>query len=182
MTCNREPRGFLIYSHAAPTRSTRDTKLNLRETDPHGRGPFPDSAGHTPHSTPTDPYRGHLLPIPARQPRRRSNNTNQINDTEKQGQRDSNPQSGFWRPVVCQLTDAPSIPPPIGSGKSLNYSRIFVTTPEPTVRPPSRMAKRTPSSMAIGLCSSMLTRTLSPGIHISAPIKFAVPVTSVVRK
>lgn len=24
-----------------------------------------------------------------------------------QGRRDSNPQSGFWRPVVCQLTDAP---------------------------------------------------------------------------
>ncbi len=29
-------------------------------------------------------------------------------------------------------------------------SRILVTTPEPTVRPPSRMAKRRPSSMAIG--------------------------------
>ena len=34
---------------------------------------------------------------------------------------------------------------------SPNYSRIFVTTPEPTVLPPSRMAKRTFSSMAIGL-------------------------------
>ena len=31
------------------------------------------------------------------------------------------------------------------------HSRIFVTTPEPTVRPPSRMAKRRPSSHAIGV-------------------------------
>ena len=63
------------------------------------------------------------------------------------------------------------------------YSRIFVTTPEPTVLPPSRIANRTPSSMAIGFDSSTLTRALSPGMHISAPpSKFAAPVTSVVRK
>ncbi len=63
------------------------------------------------------------------------------------------------------------------------YSMILVTTPRPTVLPPSRMAKRTPSSMAIGLISSTLTRALSPGMHISAsPIRFAEPVTSVVRK
>ena len=31
------------------------------------------------------------------------------------------------------------------------YLMISVTTPAPTVRPPSRMAKRRPSSMAIGL-------------------------------
>jgi hypothetical protein len=31
------------------------------------------------------------------------------------------------------------------------YSTILVTTPEPTVRPPSRIANRTPSSIAIGL-------------------------------
>ena len=30
------------------------------------------------------------------------------------------------------------------------YLRTFVTTPAPTVRPPSRIAKRRPSSMAIG--------------------------------
>ena len=39
-------------------------------------------------------------------------------------------------------------------GRSLSrlagYSRIFGTTPAPTVRPPSRMAKRRPSSIAIG--------------------------------
>ena len=63
------------------------------------------------------------------------------------------------------------------------YSKIFVTTPDPTVRPPSRMAKRLPSLMAIGLPSSTSTRTLSPGMHISAPPRrFAAPVTSVVRK
>src|SRR5918992_502068 len=50
------------------------------------------------------------------------------------------------------------------------YSMTSVTTPEPTVRPPSRMAKRSPSSIAIGWI-------------ISVPSgRFATPVTSVVRK
>jgi len=49
--------------------------------------------------------------------------------------------------------------------------------------PPSRMANRTPSSIAIGVINSTLSRALSPGMHISAsPTKLAVPVTSVVRK
>lgn len=34
--------------------------------------------------------------------------------------------------------------------KSLSYSMMVLTTPEPTVWPPSRIAKRRPSSMAIG--------------------------------
>lgn len=64
-----------------------------------------------------------------------------------------------------------------------DYSTIFVTTPEPTVLPPSRMAKRLPSCIAIPFCSSTSRETLSPGMHISAPpSSFAVPVTSVVRK
>ena len=62
------------------------------------------------------------------------------------------------------------------------YSTTLVTTPEPTVLPPSRMANRTPSSMAIGLCSVTIILTLSPGMHMSAPLRSAVPVTSVVRK
>ena len=33
---------------------------------------------------------------------------------------------------------------------SENYLRILVTVPEPTVRPPSRIAKPWPSSMAMG--------------------------------
>ena len=64
-------------------------------------------------------------------------------------------------------------------------ARILVTTPEPTVRPPSRMAKRRPSSMAMGLSgsSSTVNFTLSPGMHISTPSgSLILPVTSVVRK
>ena len=60
---------------------------------------------------------------------------------------------------------------------------ILVTRPAPTVRPPSRMAKRNPSSMAIGLPNSTVIVTLSPGITISVPSgNWIVPVTSVVRK
>jgi len=63
------------------------------------------------------------------------------------------------------------------------YLVIFETTPEPTVRPPSRIAKRRPSSMAIGAISLTLIVTLSPGITISVPSgRITSPVTSVVRK
>ena len=41
---------------------------------------------------------------------------------------------------------------------------MLVTTPEPTVRPPSRMAKRSFSSIAIGTMSEISSETLSPGI------------------
>src|SRR6266550_2489013 len=37
-----------------------------------------------------------------------------------------------------------------------DYLRIFVTTPAPTVLPPSRIAKRRPSSIAIGVISSIV--------------------------
>jgi len=71
---------------------------------------------------------------------------------------------------------------PAGSGPEA-YFVILETTPEPTVRPPSRMAKRRPWSMAIGVISSMFSSTLSPGITISTPsFSFTIPVTSVVRK
>ena len=65
-----------------------------------------------------------------------------------------------------------------------NYqSRTAATTPAPTVRPPSRMAKRSFSSMAIGTISSTSIATLSPGITISVPSgNCTMPVTSVVRK
>jgi len=60
---------------------------------------------------------------------------------------------------------------------------IFATTPAPTVRPPSRIAKRKPSSIAIGAISSISIEILSPGITISVPSgRCTVPVTSVVRK
>ena len=63
------------------------------------------------------------------------------------------------------------------------HLRILVTRPAPTVRPPSRIAKRRPSSMAMGAIISTVISTLSPGITISTPSgRCAVPVTSVVRK
>ena len=66
---------------------------------------------------------------------------------------------------------------------SVNYSLIAVTTPEPTVRPPSRIAKRSPSSIAIGVISSTSISTLSPGMHISLSAGSVItPVTSVVLK
>jgi len=64
-----------------------------------------------------------------------------------------------------------------------DQAMIFDTTPAPTVRPPSRMAKRRPSSMAMGLISSAESLTLSPGMTISTPSgNWHWPVTSVVRK
>src|SRR5690606_7529323 len=64
-----------------------------------------------------------------------------------------------------------------------SYCRISVTTPAPTVRPPSRIAKRSSLSIAIGVISSISICTLSPGITISTPSgSDTEPVTSVVRK
>src|SRR5207237_897786 len=64
-----------------------------------------------------------------------------------------------------------------------DHSMMLATTPAPTVRPPSRMAKRSFSSMAIGTISSILIAMLSPGITISVPSgRWTTPVTSVVRK
>ena len=67
--------------------------------------------------------------------------------------------------------------------RSRDYLVMLATTPAPTVRPPSRMAKRRPSSMAIGAISVTSIETLSPGITISVPSgSCTTPVTSVVRK
>src|SRR5579883_2352191 len=63
------------------------------------------------------------------------------------------------------------------------HSLIETTTPEPTVRPPSRMAKRSFSSIAIGTMRATSIVTLSPGMTISVPAgSVTMPVTSVVRK
>ena len=65
---------------------------------------------------------------------------------------------------------------------SLNYLRILAITPEPTVLPPSRIAKRRPSSTATGLIRTTFISMLSPGITISTPSGSSIiPVTSVVR-
>src|SRR5215510_7420715 len=63
------------------------------------------------------------------------------------------------------------------------YASMLVTEPAPTVRPPSRMAKRWPTSRAIGVMRSTDISTLSPGMIISAPSgRPMAPVTSVVRR
>ena len=49
------------------------------------------------------------------------------------------------------------------------HSTTSVMTPEPTVLPPSRMAKWLPMSRATGLSRLTATRVLSPGITISMP-------------
>jgi len=68
------------------------------------------------------------------------------------------------------------------SSLSFIYASTFVTTPAPTVCPPSRIAKRSPSSSAIGVPSVTSRLTLSPGTTISRPSgSFTSPVTSVVR-
>ena len=73
--------------------------------------------------------------------------------------------------------------PAIRRSSLCGYLMILVTRPEPTVRPPSRMAKSRPSSMAMGEMSSTVISVLSPGMHISTPSgRVMVPVTSVVRK
>src|SRR5215475_5679468 len=108
------------------------------------------------------------------------------------------PNLRFWRPTLCQLSYWPV---DLGSAAeasrnstvaehrtfpdvcSHSYSMTLVTTPAPTVRPPSRMAKRNPSSIAIGAIRLTVIDTLSPGITISVPAgNSADPVTSVVRK
>ena len=65
----------------------------------------------------------------------------------------------------------------------LYYSMIVATRPDPTVRPPSRIAKVRPWLIAIGWISSIVISTLSPGMHISTPSGSSqTPVTSVVLK
>ena len=71
---------------------------------------------------------------------------------------------------------------PTASDFVVRYLMILETTPAPTVRPPSRIAKRVPSSIAIGAMSSAVILTLSPGMTISVPSGSVIaPVTSVVR-
>ena len=63
------------------------------------------------------------------------------------------------------------------------YSKIFVTTPAPTVLPPSLIAKFSFSFIAIGVISLTVNFASSPGITISVPEGNSTsPVTSVVLK
>lgn len=67
--------------------------------------------------------------------------------------------------------------------RDLDHLMTSATTPDPTVRPPSRIAKRIPWCMAMGAINSTSTSTLSPGITISTLSgNLMDPVTSVVLK
>src|SRR6185436_778205 len=64
---------------------------------------------------------------------------------------------------ACQINNLTHLNTPMPSCDSSQiYARISVTTPEPTVLPPSRTANRNPRSIAIGLINSPVTLTLSP--------------------
>lgn len=77
-----------------------------------------------------------------------------------------------------------SLPISFNKNWTQRQSRIILaTTPDPTVRPPSRIAKRKPSSTAMGVIRVISICTLSPGITISTPSgNLMTPVTSVVLK
>ena len=78
----------------------------------------------------------------------------------------------FWRPALYQLNYAPK-----------RYLTILVTTPAPTVFPPSLIAKFKFSFIAIGVISLTENFPSSPGITISVPEgSVTSPVTSVVLK
>src|SRR4051794_4080157 len=88
--------------------------------------------------------------------------------------------SSSWGGV---LTRARAAAGGAAAARARDYLRILVTRPAPTVRPPSRMANRRPSSMAMGWMSSTVISVLSPGMTISVPEgRVTTPVTSVVRK
>ena len=78
----------------------------------------------------------------------------------------------FWRPALYQLNYAPK-----------RYLIILVTTPAPTVLPPSLIAKFKFSFIAIGVINLTVNLPSSPGITISVPEgNVTSPVTSVVLK
>ena len=78
----------------------------------------------------------------------------------------------FWRPALYQLNYAPK-----------RYLIILVTTPAPTVLPPSLIAKFKLLFIAIGVINFTLNFPSSPGITISVPEgNVTSPVTSVVLK
>ena len=96
--------------------------------------------------------------------------------------------SGFYN-FFCRLIKKDMIISPQANSDCLishlfiSYLFISVTTPAPTVCPPSRIAKRNSLSIAIGVINSTSNSTLSPGITISTPLaRVTTPVTSVVLK
>jgi hypothetical protein len=89
----------------------------------------------------------------------------------------------FTKSHGCHRVAATSGTAKSGTCAEARYFRMFVTRPAPTVRPPSRIAKRRFSSIAMGWMSATVIEVLSPGITISVPSgSVTTPVTSVVRK
>ena len=89
--------------------------------------------------------------------------------------------------VISYCVTVQTKPPTIGvliGGllMSVFYLKILITTPAPTVLPPSLIAKRCCSCKATGTINLIFKFTVSPGITISAPSGSSTsPVTSVVR-
>ena len=101
--------------------------------------------------------------------------------------------NGLIISIFLTLAGAEGIEPPtsgFGDRRSTNWATllvayfiILVTTPAPTVLPPSLIAKFSFSFIAIGVISFTVNFASSPGIIISVPDgKVTSPVTSVVLK
>src|SRR5438034_10441897 len=71
--------------------------------------------------------------------------------------------------LVLQRPIVPALTVPAVEADDLSHWMTSVEVPAPTVRPPSRMANLRPFSIAIGVISSIVRATLSPGITISTP-------------
>ena len=90
------------------------------------------------------------------------------------------PASEKRRGLQCRWISSES---DLRKSQRLIHLMILVTRPEPTVRPPSRIAKPRPGSMAMGWISCTEISVVSPGMTMSVPSgRVMTPVTSVVRK
>jgi len=90
-------------------------------------------------------------------------------------------QASCFAAVRCGILPAKALAQ--SASAPTRYLMILATTPAPTVRPPSRIANRRPSSIAIGWIRLTTILMLSPGMTISTPSgSCTLPVTSVVRK
>ena len=91
---------------------------------------------------------------------------------------------GMLLSCLSQHPARPRVAPrPNPGAVRIPYLMISVTRPAPTVRPPSRMAKRIVFSIAIGVMRLTSKLMLSPGMTMSTPAGSVMsPVTSVVRK
>ena len=71
--------------------------------------------------------------------------------------------------LLRRFTSRHQTPSSEDQNRRSSYSIISETTPAPTVLPPSRIAKRSSFSRAMGVISCASRATLSPGITISTP-------------